>query len=80
MLQPDKVKIEAKKKEEENYRFRTYLKIHANEKKLDRQFLQLHNELFKGYDCSKCRNCCKMYRASIPAEDVEKDAKTAVVN
>lgn len=74
MLQPDKVKVEARKKEKENYKFRTYLKIHADEEELDRQFLQLHKELFEGYDCSKCRNCCKMYKGSIPEEDIERDA------
>lgn len=75
MIHPDKIKEEAKKKEKENYRFRSYLKGHADEKKLDKQFLRLHKELFADYDCSTCRNCCKMYRGSIPEEDVEKDAK-----
>ena len=42
---------------------------------LDTQFLRLHNELFAEYDCSKCRNCCKMYKGSIPEEDIEKDAE-----
>ncbi len=75
MIQPDKVKAEAKKREDENFRFRAYLKNHADEEELDRQFLRLHKELFSGYDCNKCRNCCKMYRGSIPEEDIEKDAE-----
>ncbi len=56
MIQPDKVKAEAKKKEDENFKFRSYLKGHADEDELDRQFLNLHKELFADYDCSKCRN------------------------
>ena len=75
MIHPDKVKEEAKKKADENYKFRSYLKGHADEKELDRQFLRLHKELFADYDCSKCRNCCKMYKGSIPEEDVERDAE-----
>ena len=75
MIHPDKVKEEAKKKEDENFKFRSYLKGHADETELDRQFFQLHKELFADYDCSKCRNCCKMYRGSIPAEDINKDAQ-----
>ena len=75
MIHPAKVKEEAKKKEDENCKFRSYLKGHANETELDRQFLRLHRELFADYDCSKCRNCCKMYQGSIPEEDVEKDAE-----
>lgn len=75
MLHPDRVSAEAKKKEKENIKFRNYLKNHAEEEELDRQFLKLHNDLFKDYDCSKCRNCCKMYKGSIPSEDIEQDAE-----
>ena len=75
MIQLDKVKAEAKKKESENFKFRTFLKCHADEDKLDSQFLRLHKELFADYDCSKCRNCCKMYKGSIPAEDIDRDAQ-----
>lgn len=75
MLQPDKVQVEAKKRENENLKFRSYLKNHAEEEELDKQFLRLHQELFAEYDCSKCRNCCKLYHGSIPAEDIERDAE-----
>ena len=75
MVSPDKVQSEAKKRENENFKFRTYLKGHADVEELDSQFLHLHNELFADYDCSKCRNCCKMYKGSIPEEDIEKDAE-----
>lgn len=75
MLAPRKVQFEAKKKEKENFEFRTYLKCNAKEEELDQLFLRLHNELFKDYDCSRCRNCCKNYHGLIPKEDVERDAK-----
>lgn len=75
MLKPRKVKFWAQKKEKENIEFRTFLKINAYEDELDQQFLQLHNELFADYDCSKCRNCCKQYAGNIPEADIEKDAK-----
>lgn len=74
MLPPRKVKFEARKKERENLEFRTFLKCNADEKELDEQFAKLHRELFAGYDCSRCRNCCKMYHGSIPIEDVESAA------
>lgn len=74
MLTPEQVIIEAKKKEKENLKFRTFLKNRASEKELDAQFLRLHNELFADYDCNSCRNCCKLYHGSIPARDIEKDA------
>ena len=75
MIAPRKVRFEAKKKENENLEFRIFLKGHADEKELDEQFKRFHDELFSNYDCSRCRNCCKMYRGSIPSEDLERDAE-----
>ena len=74
MIKPAQIEQEAKKKENENIKFRSFLKNHANEEKLDQDFAWLHKELFSGYDCSKCRNCCKLYSGSIPEEDLEQDA------
>ena len=63
-------KEEFEKVERENYKFRTYLKNHADSDELDEQFLELHNELFKVYDCSKCRSsCCANHRAYAGALD-----------
>lgn len=75
MIDPELLGEAAKKKENENFRFRAFLKRYGNEKKLDLQFLELHKELFAVYDCSKCRNCCKMYRGCIPEEDLDRDAR-----
>ena len=65
----------AKMKEDENIEFRTWLKIHAEPKDLDKRFYRLHHELFANYDCSRCRNCCKKYKCLIPKDEVEKDAQ-----
>ncbi|MDO5425035.1 MAG: YkgJ family cysteine cluster protein [Eubacteriales bacterium] len=75
MLPPRKVKFEAQKRWNENIEFRIYLKCNADEKELDEQFKSLHRELFAEYDCSRCRNCCKMYHGVIPEADLERDAK-----
>ena len=75
MIAPSKIKFEAKKKRSENYEFRIFLKGNADDKELDEQFRRLHKELFAGYDCSRCRNCCKMYHGSIPEEDLAQDAE-----
>jgi len=74
MLPPRKVKFEAEKRWNENIKFRTFLKCNAGDEELDRQFAVLHKELFAAYDCSRCRNCCKMYCGTVPKEDVAKDA------
>ena len=41
MIKPEDVAGQAKRKENENIRFRSYLKNHADEETLDRQFLEL---------------------------------------
>ena len=74
MIEPSEVMARAERMEESNYKFRTYLKAHADEDKLDMQFLDLHNELFAGYDCGKCRNCCREYAATLSEEDIGKIA------
>lgn len=75
MIKPNQVQFQSKKKENENLAFRTFLKIRADSEELDKQFRQLHNDLFQNYDCSRCRHCCKKYAGSIPKEDVERDAE-----
>jgi len=44
---------------EQNMRFRTFLRNHADSDELDTHFLRLHDELFSTFDCCKCSNCCK---------------------
>ena len=72
MLPPRKVGFEAKKKEKENLRFRIFLKCNADEDELDRQFSELHRELFAQYDCNRCRNCCKAYHAELLPDEMVK--------
>ena len=72
MIPPRKLEREARKKEKENLEFRVFLKENANLEELDGKFLRLHKQLFAEYDCSRCRNCCKMYKANILEEDIEK--------
>ncbi|SHN88523.1 YkgJ family cysteine cluster protein [Desulfitobacterium chlororespirans] len=74
MLKPSEVKKAAKMMEADNFRFRSFLKNHADEEELDKQFLALHNELFADYDCRSCRNCCKMYKGTFQEEELEKAA------
>jgi Fe-S-cluster containining protein len=70
MLDPQSVYAAAAQKEEENLKFRSFLKNRADGDKLDQQFLELHNELFAEYDCCQCRNCCKDYNISLQADEI----------
>ena len=75
MVKPNEVAYKAMQVEEENYLFRSFLKDNADPDELDMQFKRLHQELFSEYDCSQCRNCCKLFRGTIPKEDIKRDAK-----
>lgn len=70
MMTPRQLRKTAKRMEDENLRFRTFLKIHADEEELDRQFLELHRELFADFDCRKCANCCRKYSTTLQDEEI----------
>ena len=70
MIDINDLAILTNRKEEENYRFRNYLKSHADEKKLDKQFKRLHDKYFKIYDCKKCRNCYKTIGISMDLDEL----------
>lgn len=71
MIEPSKIGAVASKYENENVRFRTFLKCHAAPDELDSQFLELHNELFAEYDCAKCRNCCQAFSTGLTESEID---------
>ena len=71
MIKPSKINAVAKRRADENYEFRAFLKEHAEWDELDAQFLELHNELFADYDCCKCSNCCRAYSVMLNDDDIE---------
>ena len=74
MINPNEIKTKAQRFEEQNYKFRTFLKNRADDEELDAQFFELHKELFADYDCSKCANCCKTYRIILDNDEVKRIA------
>lgn len=74
MIRIEELENLANIKQEENIKFRTFLKNHADPKELDEQFKQLHDKYFSIYDCSKCRNCCKQYYGTFSKNEIEKAA------
>jgi hypothetical protein len=70
MIEPTKINAVSKKYEEQNYKFRAFLKNRADYDEVDAQFLGLHNELFADYDCCKCANCCKAYSIKFNDDDI----------
>jgi Fe-S-cluster containining protein len=72
MVKPSEVKAKAWRLEEQNYKFRVFLKNRADYDKLDAQFSELHEELFADYDCCKCANCCKAYYITLDNDEVKR--------
>ena len=71
MIDPSEISAAASRKESENLRFRAFLMNNADPDLLDKQFLELHNELFTGYDCRKCNNCCRAYNAVVQEDEID---------
>jgi Fe-S-cluster containining protein len=74
MIEPSKMKETAPQYSDENYRFRLFLKNRADPDELDRCFAALHNELFAGYNCCQCHNCCVRYAVELTDEDEDRIA------
>jgi len=71
MIEPSLVYDAAIEKESENAEFLAYLKRHAAPAELDSQFIRLYDELFSGYDCCKCNNCCRIYAIALRADEAD---------
>ena len=61
-------------KKQENRSFFKRLK-RTDQKHLDRQMHQLHEEVFACTDCLKCANCCKTTGPLLTEKDIERLAK-----
>lgn len=65
----------AKKREDENWTFRSFLKSHDMEDKdLDAIVHRIHDEVASQIDCTKCGNCCKEIRPTLDSEDARRFA------
>jgi uncharacterized protein len=74
MTSIDKLAALAKKKENENRKFLSRLKVRVP-KDLDVTVHQLHDDVFSGINCLACANCCKNLGPRITEKDIERIAK-----
>jgi Fe-S-cluster containining protein len=74
LIHPKKLKKAFEKVEEENWMLRAFLKNLDDVDELDRLVHSMHEELFNGYDCVACRNCCKAIVPAIEEGDIKKIA------
>ena len=74
MVEPENIKIEFEKVEDENWMFRAFLKGIDDVDELDRLVNSMHKELFENYDCAKCGNCCKDTSPVLKNKDIKRIA------
>jgi len=69
-LDLNKIKELGKRREKENFRFRTYLKG-QDSKEIDKIAHRLNDEITKQIDCTKCGNCCYILRPYVSDREIE---------
>jgi Fe-S-cluster containining protein len=65
----------AEAKEDENWRFRSFLKGQCNSAKVDRTVFETTRRVWAGIDCTSCANCCRQVKPSFSEEEVERLAR-----
>jgi hypothetical protein len=65
----------AEAKEDENWRFRSFLKGQCNSAKVDRKAYENTRRVWAGIDCTSCANCCRQVKPSFSEEEVERLAR-----
>ena len=72
-LDIDKIKKLSKKKENENFRFRAFLKSgEIPEDQLDQIVNTLYHQVSSEIDCTMCANCCRNMQPGLDQEDMER--------
>lgn len=69
----EKIKLIGKQKEDENWRFRSYLKgLDIEEEDLDKIVHEINREVTSQIDCTECGNCCRVVYPVLHEEDAAK--------
>lgn len=69
----NKIKKLSKKKEDENWDFRSFLKgCNIPSGEIDVIIHKLYQQVSSGMDCKTCANCCKEAQPVLDQEDIEK--------
>jgi Fe-S-cluster containining protein len=68
------IRQKAESKEDENFRFRRFLKTKCNLKpdEIDRRVFAATRHVWAGIDCTKCANCCREVKPTFREEEVDR--------
>jgi len=67
----NKIQEFGKMREDQNWRFRTFLKG-KNSEKIDKIVHRLYAEVSSKIDCTSCGNCCIRLKSTVTLQDIEK--------
>jgi uncharacterized protein len=72
------IRTQAEKKEDENHRFRQFLKFKCNlePEEIDERVFAATRTVWAGIDCTKCANCCREVRPTFSEEESDRLAMT----
>jgi hypothetical protein len=70
-----RIRTLSRKKEQENWEFRAFLKGEITSKMLDSVVHRLYQEIAAKIDCTDCANCCREITPVLDQEDIEEFAQ-----
>lgn len=71
------IRTQATAKEDENWRFRAFLKgkCRLRPEQIDERVFAATRRVWAGIDCTECANCCKQVRPTLSEEEVDRLAR-----
>ena len=68
------IRLQAEKKEDENDRFRIFLKTKCGLKpeEIDERVFAATRRIWAGIDCTQCANCCEEVRPTFSEKEVDR--------
>jgi Fe-S-cluster containining protein len=77
MIDLVQIRERAEEKEDENYRFRQFLKSRCNvePEEIDQRVFAATRRIWAGIDCTTCANCCRQVKPTFSEAEVERLAR-----
>lgn len=71
------IRLQAEEKEDENDRFRLFLKskCHLKPEEIDECVFAATRRVWAGIDCTQCANCCREVHPTFSEEEVDRPAR-----
>jgi len=66
------IRQRAEEKEDENWKFRQFLKGRPNAKEIDSHVFAITERVWAGIDCTKCANCCREVKPELSEGEVDR--------